>query len=44
MLTPGKVRELCHDDWICDNTLFSSATRWRPEIDLREGLRRTLGR
>lgn len=43
MLTPGKVRELCHDDWVCDNTLFSSATRWRPEIDLREGLRLTLG-
>ena len=42
MLTPGKVRELCHADWICDNTLFSAATRWRPEIDLREGLRRTL--
>jgi len=42
MLTPGKVRELCHDDWICDNTLFNSATRWCPEIDLREGLRRTL--
>lgn len=43
MLTPGKVRELCHDDWICDNTLFSSATRWHPEIDLPAGLRRTLG-
>lgn len=43
MLTPGKVRELCHADWICDNAPFSSATRWRPEIDLREGLRRTLG-
>jgi len=43
MLTPGKVRELCHADWICDNTDFSRATRWQPEVDLREGLRRTLG-
>ncbi|MDK2848536.1 MAG: hypothetical protein PWP34_1889 [Desulfuromonadales bacterium] len=43
MLTPGKVRELCHADWTCDNTLFSSATRWRPAIDLHQGLRRTLG-
>lgn len=43
MLTPGKVRELCHADWICDNTQFSCATRWCPEIDLREGLLRTLG-
>jgi 2-alkyl-3-oxoalkanoate reductase len=43
MLTPGKVRELCHADWICSNEPFTSATRWRPEVDLREGLRRTLG-
>lgn len=43
MLTPGKVRELYHLDWVCDNTPFSSATRWRPEIDLRAGLLRTLG-
>jgi nucleoside-diphosphate-sugar epimerase len=43
MLTPGKVRELCHADWICDNAHFSCATRWRPEVDLREGLLRTLG-
>jgi nucleoside-diphosphate-sugar epimerase len=43
MLTPGKVRELCHADWTCDNTLFSAATRWRPAIDLYQGLRRTLG-
>jgi 2-alkyl-3-oxoalkanoate reductase len=43
MLTPGKVRELCHADWTCDNAHFSCATRWRPEVDLREGLLRTLG-
>lgn len=43
MLTPGKVRELCHGDWVCDNAAFSRATGWRPRIDLREGLLRTLG-
>lgn len=43
MLTPGKVRELCHSDWVCDNTPFSAATGWQPEVDLRQGLRRTLG-
>ncbi len=43
MLTPGKVRELCHTDWTCDNAHFSGATRWRPQVDLREGLLRTLG-
>jgi nucleoside-diphosphate-sugar epimerase len=43
MLTSGKVRELCHADWICDNAHFSCVTRWRPEVDLREGLLRTLG-
>lgn len=43
MLTPGKVRELCHGDWVCDNDAFGRATGWRPRIDLRQGLLRTLG-
>lgn len=43
MLTPGKVRELCHDDWVCDNSSFSSVTQWRPVVEFREGLLRTLG-
>jgi nucleoside-diphosphate-sugar epimerase len=42
MLTPGKVRELCHTDWTCSNGRFSNATGWRPEVELREGLLRTL--
>jgi nucleoside-diphosphate-sugar epimerase len=42
MLTPGKVRELEHPDWICDNTVFSKATGWQPRTDLAEGIRRTL--
>lgn len=42
MLTPGKVRELRHSDWVCDNTQVSRAIGWRPSIALKEGLRRTL--
>ena len=42
MLTPGKVRELRHLNWVCDNTMFSSETGWSPQVLLEEGLRRTL--
>jgi nucleoside-diphosphate-sugar epimerase len=42
MLTPGKVKELGHPDWVCDNTQFSSISGWQPRIDLYQGLRRTL--
>lgn len=44
MLTPGKVREMFHPEWTCDNTALADATGWRPRIQLDEGLRRTLGR
>ena len=43
ILTPGKVRELRHPNWTCDNTAFSRATDWCPRISLEEGLRQTLG-
>lgn len=43
MLTPGKVREISHPDWVCDNHEFSQVTGWKPAILLEEGLRRTLG-
>lgn len=42
MLTPGKIREIEHPDWSCDNTLFSRETGWHPKILLEEGLRRLL--
>lgn len=42
MLTPGKVRELRHSNWVCDNTRLSRETGWIPRIRLEEGLRRTL--
>ena len=42
MLTPGKIRELQHSDWICHNAALSASTGWTPRILLAEGLRRTL--
>ncbi len=43
MLTPGKVREMSHPDWVCDNAALNSATGWSPQILLPEGLQLTLG-
>ena len=42
MLTLGKVRELRHADWTCDDSSLMGATSWRPRVRLDEGLRRTL--
>jgi nucleoside-diphosphate-sugar epimerase len=42
MLTPGKVRELTHADWVCDDEPLRAATGWKPGFLLEEGMRRTL--
>ena len=42
MLTPHKIRELKHPDWVCDNAALTHATGWTPKVSLEEGLRRTL--
>jgi nucleoside-diphosphate-sugar epimerase len=42
MLTPGKLRELRHPDWVCDNTAVTREIGWTPNVSLEEGLRRTL--
>lgn len=42
MLTPGKIRELRHCDWVCDNTAVSAAIGWAPRVSLLEGLGYTL--
>ena len=42
MFTQGKVRELRHPDWVCDNSTFCHATNWKPRMCLEEGLRTTL--
>lgn len=38
MLTPGKVRELLHPDWVCGNESMSICTAWYPRWSLKEGL------
>ncbi|MCH9639336.1 MAG: NAD-dependent epimerase/dehydratase family protein [Betaproteobacteria bacterium] len=39
MLTPGKVNELQHHDWICDNApLIQALPTWQPRIRLHESL------
>ncbi len=42
MLTPGKVRELRHTNWVCNNQKLNRETGWKPKISINEGLRRTL--
>lgn len=43
MLTPGKVRELRHPDWVTDNTALTAAIGWEPGFSLEDGLRQTMG-
>jgi nucleoside-diphosphate-sugar epimerase len=43
MLTPGKVRELRHPDWVADNSALTAEIGWRPVFSLEQGLRLTMG-
>jgi nucleoside-diphosphate-sugar epimerase len=43
MLTPGKVRELRHSNWVCDNAAWHQASGWTPRFPLEAGLRLTPG-
>jgi nucleoside-diphosphate-sugar epimerase len=38
MLTPAKLRELRHPDWVTDNRVITETTGWLPKIGLHEGL------
>jgi nucleoside-diphosphate-sugar epimerase len=42
MLSPGKVRELEHKDWTCDNNPIIKATGWHPQTPLGVGIEKTL--
>ncbi len=44
MLTPGKLREITHPDWLCDSHAFMLATGWQPAFGLESGLARAFGR
>ena len=39
MLTSGKVNEIRHDRWVCDNSDIVSRTTWKPSKDLQEGVK-----
>lgn len=43
MLTPEKLRELRHPDWVCDSGPLTQLLGWQPRVRLEEGLRRTPG-
>ena len=38
MLTPPKLRELRHRDWVVHNRGITEATGWRPDTGLQQGL------
>lgn len=38
MLTPPKLRELRHPDWVADNAAITAASGWSPRIELLQGL------
>ena len=40
MLTPPKLRELRHENWVVDNQEIREATGWEPAIGLHQGLSR----
>jgi nucleoside-diphosphate-sugar epimerase len=44
MLTPGKVREITHADWVCDGSALTRDTGWRPLVGFEHGLADTLGK
>jgi len=38
VMIPGKVRELVHPDWFCDNAALQEFIAWNPQIGLRRAL------
>jgi nucleoside-diphosphate-sugar epimerase len=38
MLTPAKLRELRHPDWVAGNEKLQGQVDWQPRIDLQQGL------
>ena len=38
MLTPGKIREIKHPNWVCDNTLLTKDLGWQPTIILADAM------
>lgn len=43
MLTPGKLRELAHTNWVCSNNDLQNVLDWEPAFTLLAGLENTPG-
>jgi nucleoside-diphosphate-sugar epimerase len=43
MLTPEKLNELRHPDWVCDSKALMAEIGWQPQFQLEEGIKRTPG-
>ena len=41
-ISPGKVRELYHRDWVCRHQLLDESAAWKATVPAEEGLARTL--
>jgi nucleoside-diphosphate-sugar epimerase len=42
ILSPGKVREMCHPDWVCRPAIGLLAAGWRPAISIEVGFTETV--
>ena len=42
MVTPGKIAEFFHPDWVARDNLLSAHTSWRPRTPLKEGFAKTV--
>ncbi|MBZ0171567.1 MAG: hypothetical protein K8E66_04235, partial [Phycisphaerales bacterium] len=42
MLTPWKLGELRHADWVCKDDAARRAFAWRPRVSLADGIELTL--
>jgi hypothetical protein len=38
-ISPGKVRELYHRDWVCRHNLLDQTTPWRADLQIRGRVR-----
>lgn len=41
MVTPGKIREFFHPDWVARENLLADASSWRAQTPLQEGFAKT---
>ena len=42
VLSRGKINEFAHPDWVAKTNLLSDFTDWQPNINLQEGISRTI--